>query len=131
MTTINLNMQAAHRRSITNFGQPVTVQRLTGEAPNVTTQSVVVTAIVRSMPPDTQAPAREGYGASQLGGISQTDRLVILMATDLAAAGFPVPVQKNDKIILSTSGEKLNVTRVDGEKRSQAGAVELYAAGVA
>jgi hypothetical protein len=130
MTTIDNNMQAAHRRAINKYGQQITMQRLTGEAPNVTAQSAVVTAIVKSMPPDTSAPAQEGYGSSSLGGITQTDRMVIVMATDLAAAGFPVPVQKNDKIILSTTGEKLDVTRVDGEKRSQAGAIEIFAAGV-
>jgi hypothetical protein len=130
MTTINLNMQAAHARAIGQFGQAITVQRLTGEAPNVTALSAVVTAIVKNMPPETAAPTQAGYSSSALGGITQTDRMVIVMASDLAAAGFPVPVQKNDKIILSTTGEKLDVSRVDGEKRSQAGAIELYAAGV-
>lgn len=131
MTTINLNMQSAHERAIGQFGQAVTVQRLTGAAPNVTVAaSATVQAIVKMMQPDTAEPAQTGYPSSGLGGITQTDRMLILMASDLIAAGFPVPVQKNDKIILSTTGEKLNVTRVDGEKRSQAGAVELYAGGV-
>ncbi len=128
---INPGMEAAHRRTIDQWGQPITVQRLSGAAPNVTTQSATVTAVVRLMKPDNVEPSQQGYGASGLGGVTQTDRFIILMASDLAVAGFPVPVKKNDKIVLSTTGEKLNVTMVDGEKRSQAGAVELYAGGVA
>ncbi len=53
------------------------------------------------------------------------------MIEDLAQARFPLPVQKNDNIILSSTGEKLNVTRVDMQKRAFAGAIELAAAGVA
>lgn len=130
MTTINNNMQAAHRRAINTFGQSITVQRLSGEAPNVTAVSAVVQAIVKTATPDTTAPGEQGYSSSALGGITQTDRMILVMATDLANASFPVPVQKNDKVILSTTGEKLDVTRVDGEKRSQAGAIELWAAAV-
>ncbi|MGH6836545.1 MAG: hypothetical protein ACREC9_13615 [Methylocella sp.] len=130
MTTIQAGQQAAYRRMINQLGQSVQMQRLTGAAPSVTTFSVTVTAIVRAYAPDRVAPAQEGYSASAIGGITQTDRIVLIMAPDLAAAGFPLPVAKNDKVILSTTGEKLDVTRVDGEKRSQAGCIEVFGAGV-
>ncbi|MGH8598291.1 MAG: hypothetical protein ACREXT_16690 [Gammaproteobacteria bacterium] len=107
------------------------MQRISGTAPRTVSFSAIVRAIVREYRPDTSDPARTGYGATGIGGITQTEREVLLMASDLAIARFPLPVKESDKIILATTGEKLNVTRVDGEKRSQAGAVELFAAGVA
>ena len=56
--------------------------------------------------------------------------MVIVMAGDLASKRFPLPLKKNDKIILE-SGEELNVIEVDANKRAVAGAIELKASGVA
>ena len=53
------------------------------------------------------------------------------MATDLANARFPLPVRKNDRIIIVDTGDELNVVDVDGFKRAVAGAIERKAAGVA
>ncbi|MEJ0093403.1 MAG: hypothetical protein WDN46_08190 [Methylocella sp.] len=128
---ISLSAQAAHRRGIAQRGEEVIFQRISGVAPRTVTFSAVVSAMVANYQPDGQDPARAGYGASQPGSITQGDRQVIVMIEDLAQARFPLPVQKNDNIILSSTGEKLNVTRVDMQKRAFAGAIELGAAGVA
>jgi hypothetical protein len=127
---IDNNVNAAYGRALLKTGQSVTVQRLTGTAPNVTIVSAVVIALVRDAAPDGQAASQAGYSGGQPGGITQTARQVILMSSDLAAANFPLPVQKGDKIILSSTGEKLNVTEVDTGKRGIAGATQLTGAGV-
>ena len=126
--------QSATRAAIALAGQPVTFQRVTGVAPNATltpANGASVTAVVRDYVLDTTADAQAGYSASQPGAITQGDRLFIVMAADLAAAGFPVPVQKGDQILIAASGELLSVVRVDAGKRYLAGAVEIFAAGVA
>lgn len=124
-------MRGAYVRALARRGQAVTVQRITGTAPRTVTFSATVTALVEDDPPDTNDVRITGYGATKPGAISQTSRSVTLMASDLASARFPVPVQKNDKIILSSTGEKLNVTEVDMHKRALAGAVTLTGVGVA
>lgn len=122
--------QAAYEEAIGVAGVPVTFLRLAGVAPHVTTTSAAVTAVVRNVLADTTAEAETGYGASQPGSVSQDDRLVIVLAADLAAAGFPLPVVKGDKIMAAT-GDKFQVTKVDAFKRAFAGALELTAVGVA
>lgn len=122
---------AAYRQALAINGVAVTLQRVAGYAPSVTTvASANVTAIVRQMAPDATAVAQAGLSASMIGAVSQEDRLIIVLADDLAAAGFPLPVAKGDQIVLPNSSEVLNVTRVDPYKRAIAGAIELYAAGV-
>jgi hypothetical protein len=111
-------------------GVPVTIQRASGVAPNVTVISAAITAIVRNVTPDTTEVAQNGVGASEPGSISQDDRLLIVMAQDLAAAAFPLPVVKGDLVTLSDSTEILNVARVDPYKRAMAGAIELTVTGV-
>ena len=123
-------MQAAHRRALQRTGELVTVRRVSGTAPRTVSFSVEVYANVQSYAPDTVEPSQTGYSASQLGGITQNDRKVIIVAQDLSDARFPLPVLKNDKIVLA-NGEVLNVTGVDEHKRSLAGAIELTAAGIA
>jgi hypothetical protein len=122
---------AAYRDAFAINGVTVSVQRVAGYAPNVTTvASASVTAIVRQMAPDGTAVSQAGLSASLMGAISQEDRLVIVLADDLSAAGFPTPVVKGDQIVLPESSEILNISRVDPYKRALAGAIELYAAGV-
>lgn len=127
---VDNSIQAAHRAGIYRAGQPVTFQREAGVAPNIVTTSAQVTAIVRGYTPNTTAPAQEGLASSSVGGITQEDRQIIVMADDLANGGFPIPVQKHDKVVISATGEVLDVTRVDAEKRYIAGAIEAFGAGV-
>ena len=123
---------SAYRNAMARNPVAVTIQRVAGYAPNVTTvASVVVTAIVRNVLPDTTAAAQAGISASTPGAVTQADRLVIVLADDLAAAGFPVPVARGDQVILPDASELANVLRVDPYKRALAGAVEIFIAGVA
>jgi hypothetical protein len=122
-------MQSAYRRSIQRTGELVTFRRISGTAPRTVSFEAEVSANVQSYSPDTVEPSEAGYPSSQLGGITQSDRKVIVIAEDLAAKRFPLPPQKNDKIVLA-NGEVLNVTGVDEHKRQLAGAIELTAAGI-
>ena len=122
-------MQAAYRRAVQRTGELVTVQRISGTAPRTVSFSVQVWANVQTYAPDSVEPSEAGYSSTQLGGITQNDRKVIIVAQDLSDAQFPLPVLKNDKILL-TNGDKLNVTGVDEHKRRLAGAIELTAAGI-
>ena len=132
--------QALTKAAILYCGQQVTFQRLVGQPPSVTVTpsgGATVFANVRTYQPDTTAQAATGYSASRVGTITEGDRLLIVMACDLAAAGFPLPLQKGDRVVLQAgdelppAGETLTVTRVDAQKRSFAGAIEVAAVGVA
>ena len=58
---------------------------------------------------------------------------ILVMAADLAAAGFPLPLQKGDRVVLQAAdetppaGEVLVLTRVDAQKRKLAGCIEAAA----
>lgn len=126
-------IKAAYERAFARLGVsvPVTFKRVTGFAPGaVTTLTAAVNAVVREYNPDTTSVAQTGYAATKMGAITEGDRVVIVMAPDLAAAGFPMPLLKNDKIIMDT-GDVLNVVAVDAYKRAAACAIELKAASVA
>jgi hypothetical protein len=130
--TPNPAIVASYDRALLKRGMQVIVKRVTGFAPNPTASiSAWVVAMVTDYQPDTTQPAQTGYAATKMGAITEGDRLVILMATDLEAKRFPLPLQKNDKIIIVDTGDELNVIDVDGYKRAVAGAVELKAASVA
>jgi hypothetical protein len=129
MIHIDPAAQAAHRRALQRRGEPVTVERLSGTAPNVVYFHANVVAFISDDRDDVQQPSRAGYGGSALGSLTQTNRDIIMMAADLVAARFPLPLQKNDKIILC-NGDKLNIVRVDAHKRIRAGAIEATAAAV-
>lgn len=122
---------AAYRTAMSINGVAIIVQRVSGFAPNVTiVNAAQVTAIVRQVISDTTEVAQAGLSASVMGAIDQADRLVIVLADDLCAEGFPLPVAKGDQVALPDSSEILNVTRVDPYRRAMAGAIELYATGV-
>lgn len=122
---------AAHARAIAKVGVAVVLKRVTGVAPNAKVFSASVRAVVRNYVPDTGSPERAGYASTQMGGITQGARQVIVLKRDLANAGFPLPVEKNDKILISATGDQLNVLHVDATKRDMAGTIELMATGVA
>lgn len=128
----DLSAVAAYREAMAVNGVAITIQRVSGYAPSVTTvASVPIAAIVRNITADTTAAAQAGLSASTPGAVQQADRLVIVLADDLTAVGFPVPVARGDQIVLPDASELLNVIRVDPYKRAIAGAVEIFAAGIA
>ncbi len=130
--------QARYRRALSRNGQQVRFARPSGVAPNVVLippGGATVTARVMDYLPDGVAASESGYSSSALGGITQGERRIIVMADDLSGAGFPLPAQKGDlTTLLDDAGaeiETLLVTRVDASKRALAGAIELSATGVA
>jgi len=68
---------------------------------------------------------QSGYGADELvGDVVQGDRRVILLAEDVYAHRFPVPVRRNDRLLIA--GEELNVEAVDDNTRRISGALMAY-----
>jgi hypothetical protein len=129
-TTPNPSAVAFLAQAIDRLGLNITLQRNVGVAPNVTSTSVTVPAIVRKTTPDTTQEAQAGLPASQMGNISQDDRMIIIRNADLNASGFPLPIQKGDWIIFPTGGDNLTVTEVDPYFRIYEDAVQLTASGV-
>lgn len=127
---LDLAGQAFTRQSIYLVGVSVTFARLFGVAPNVTSMTACVTAVVRLVLSDGEVESRTGYASSKPGSITQDDRQIIVMSDDLANAGFPVPVQKGDRVTIDETAEAFNITRVDNYKRNMTGAVEMIATGV-
>jgi hypothetical protein len=125
---IDPSAQAFTRQGILLVGIPVTFERVTGYAPNVVIVSATVTAKVMKYALDTVTVAETGYSASKVGAIRQGDRQILVMADDLAAAGFPLPVLKSDRVIVP--GDTINIIAVDANKRALAGCIEIEAAGV-
>lgn len=133
MSNVDFAVNAAYNRAFARLGVavPVTFTRNVGVAPNVTPATATVMAVVRDYLPDTESVARTGSTATKVGAITQGDRILIVMATDLANASFPLPLKKNDKATIVATGEELNIIAVDGTKRIAGGAIEVKASGVA
>ena len=122
--------QAFTALGVYRAGIAVTFQRLTGYAPDVTTTTAAITAVVRTATPDAASPARDGLAASQPGSVEQNSRWILLMAQDLTNGGISLPIVVGDQIAIPSTGELLNVDRIDPYKRALAGAIELYASAV-
>lgn len=131
------NAVAAYRRAIAARGdQRVIVRRISGAAPNTARTDAKVGAIVMDYLPKTPVGGDAAAAAITLGA-----RTVIVIAADLRAARFPLPLLKNDKIVLNPDAaqlgngtaagdEELNIMSVDANKRGVAGAIEIAAEGV-
>ncbi len=117
-------------RAMMKRGESIVISRYPFTTPT-TAISASINAIIRNYAPDSGAASRQGYGSGDLGGVTQGDRSIIVMVADLQAQAWPLPVQKDDKILILSNNELCNVTRVDASKRAIAGAIELEAAGVA
>lgn len=114
---------AGYRRALAKTGQSVIFRRISGDAPNTATFDAAITAIFRAYQPT----AAIGAGA-RAAAITEGMREFIVLADDLAQAGFPLPLVKNDKLIVA--GETFNVTEVDAGTRFVAGAIEGKCVGV-
>ena len=104
----------SYRRAIARTGQTVTFRRVTGQAPSATVTDISVAAIFRHYQPAAALGSKEG-------AITMGLREFIVVSDDLAAAGFPLPLQKNDRIIFC--GQLFNITEVDPNTRVFAGAI--------
>ncbi len=112
------NAVAGYRRALARGGQQVTFRRVDGQAPHAQVFDAVVTAIFRGYQPTTPV----GTAAHAQAAITQGVREWIVLSDDLAAARFPLPVRKNDKIVVGT--QIYNITDVDPGTRVFAGAIE-------
>ena len=129
MAAIDTRLEAMTRRAIYRAAgdAQVTFQRVTGAAPNVTILTATICALVRNYLPDSTAASQQGYSSGQVGGLTVGERSFLVMADDLANAGFPLPLQKGDNLLHADTGEKLTITRIDPHKRGIAGAIEGFA----
>lgn len=139
MNSINPSALEAYRRAFAVRGIPVLIRRVSGDAPAVTTVDAAIAAVI------------ESYGRTEStvasikpeGSITQARTHFIVLAPDLAAKGFPLPLAKNDKIFMPVmqpdgsyvaplglpTEEVLNIIDLDPHKRAIAGAIELVAEG--
>lgn len=119
---IDPNAVAGYREAIAVRGEAVTFRRKTGQAPNVQEFDAPVMAIVMNyqVQPDVMPVMPEG-------GVTLGDKMIIVLAADLADKNFPLPLRKNDKALVQ--GEWLNVETLDPSKRGIAGAIEVHAKG--
>jgi hypothetical protein len=126
---IDPGAQAFTRLGIQIAGIAVRFERIVGFAPNAATTSASVIAIVRKYALDTVTISETGYASSKPGAIRQGDREVLVMAADLEAAGFPLPVKKNDRVVIEATGDTFSIITVDAYHRAMAGCIEIEAAG--
>ena len=133
---MNLNALAGYRRAIAARGIPVIVRRIAGDAPNTATFDAKVRAIVMDYQPKQPVGDVKPEGAITLGA-----RNVIVIEADLRAKHFPLPVTKNDKVVLNpdrcwlgtgaaNGDQELNIMALDPHKRGIAGAIDIVAEGV-
>lgn len=112
------SIQRAYRGTIRRVGEAVTVSRLSGQAPSLTTTSADVYAVIAGYTPEELAA-----------GVIQGSRRVIVLSDDLSRQGFPIPVTVNDKVKITAEGRECNVMAVDLNSRRMAGAYELTITG--
>lgn len=103
-------------------------RRVAGAPPNATKTEATVKAVVATMMP--ASGARYGFSDAQSGGFTPHMRHIIVMADDLANAGFPMPPADGDDLFVLDSDEKLSAVQVDLETRAVAGAIDIVASGV-
>lgn len=127
---VDANAQAGYRRAIARTGETVTFQRISGQPGQGAGAAILpapagatVQAIVNSY--QVEAPV---MGVKREGAITLGDRKIIVLVDDLAEAGFPLPLRKNDRAVVQ--GETLNIETVDPSTRGFGGAIEVRAKGI-
>ena len=128
MASIDTGFQDMTRRALckASGAAQVTFSRL-DPATGDTLASATVTALVRNYLQDGSAASQAGVSASAPGAVTLGDRFFLVMADELAAKSFPLPLRKGDKLSHADTGEILTIARVDAGKRAIAGAIEGYA----
>lgn len=122
---MDANALAGYRRAIARRGQWVIVRRIAGDAPSAATFDACVRAIVMDYVPKEPVSDLKPEGGVTLGA-----RNIILIEKDLRDKHFPLPVGKNDKVVLLGADEELNIMALDPNRRGIAGAVDIVAQGV-
>jgi hypothetical protein len=120
---VNRAAQAGYRRALVARGVPVKFRRVTGAAPNTQSFFADVAAIVLT---ETAAKAEGTFALA--GEMAENDRLLIVVADDLAHKRFPLPLVEGDQVLLL--GEWTNLVKVDPLSRAFAGAIVAIAKGI-
>lgn len=87
-----MSLTAATRRQVLRTGQAATLRRLVGTGAAQTATDVAVVAVVRGYRPDELAAGS---------GLQQGDRQAIITNDEIAAASWPGPPRKNDRLVLA------------------------------
>jgi len=119
----NVTALAGYRRALNARGEAVIVRRINGDAASTATFDATVIAIVMDYQP------KPGVGTDRPEGeITIGARNIIVLNDDLQNRNFPLPITKNDKVVVR--GEELNIISVDPSKRGVADAWDIVAMGV-
>jgi hypothetical protein len=108
-------IKASYRRALDAAGETVAIRRYAADVagPHRPWFEVEVSARVT------------GYGPDELiGGIVQGDRKLIVLADDLIARQFPLPLRKGDKAIIR--GRECNIEAPDDNTRRVQGVLIAY-----
>lgn len=81
------------RRMVLRDGQAAVLRRLTGTGPAQVQTDVAVVAVVRGLKPEALVAGS---------GLVQGDRMAIITNHEIAAAGWPGPPRKGDRLVLAT-----------------------------
>lgn len=102
-----------YRRDMEEIGEKVIIRRYFGTGTNRNKFEVEILARVI------------GYGPQELvGTIQQGDQKLIILVKDLETFQFPLPLIKNDKVIVR--GKELNIEAADGNTRRINGKLIAY-----
>jgi hypothetical protein len=114
---MNTASAARARASINRVGSVISFRRMSATTP----QTIVSQADVKATP--------AGYTPKELAaGITQGSSKFTVSRLDLEAAGFPVPLKKGDRVILS--GNRIRtVDTVDPDHREYMGCYDVVVSG--
>lgn len=104
----------ATRRQVLRHGQPVTLRRLSGTGAGQTATDVACTAIVAWIGAAELAPGS---------GLMQGDRRVTITNHEIAAAGWPGPPRKSDRVVIAGA---VTAVAAPVETRRHAGQVDRH-----
>lgn len=102
-----------YRRQIKRHGEPVKLRRYTGTGPTRVATDYDVRGWVKGFDPH-----------NLVGGIVYGDRQAIVLAEDVAAKAFPVPITSADKLVVR--GRELAIGSVDDNSHRDRGVLFAY-----
>jgi hypothetical protein len=93
-----------YRRQLAAHGEEITLRRI-NPSPTAATDKTVRARVT-------------GYAPEELiGGITQADRKVILLAEDVETSGFPVPIKSGSSDRVVVRGRQMMIAAVDDSTR--------------
>jgi hypothetical protein len=104
-----------YRDQIAEHGEDIFIRRYTGQGTNRPFHDTPVRARIVGYAPD-----------ELVGGITQGDRRVIVLAEDLIEQQFSLPITKSDKVFASRLPSELAILGVDDSTRRVAGVLIAY-----